>query len=386
MINFRFKNVSCKPIGLDIGSSSIKMIQLSVNDGNISVHAAEKIQVPPDVNLDEDKRRDFVISSIQHILNQGKFYGNKVVSNLPCDKLKITSVRLASVEHDQEQIEDALKKEASHRFGMDVDKDMINYLEVGEVRQGGETKSEFILFAADDQTIKDHIEMLESANLAPVSIDAVPCALVRSFARQLQRQEDKERTVVFVDVGSEFSTVVFARGEDISFIKQIPIGAEKFNNSIAVKLGISDEQAGSLRQTLRLEKSAQLAVACGAAAQGSSQSSGSGDLDGLSSIDSSTRQTIVDAIGSVADELAREISLCYRYYTVTFRGQRVERAVFTGGGAYENILLDALSRQLTVDVEVAQPLRGFDMTEVNFDSDRRGLLCEWAIAVGLALR
>jgi hypothetical protein len=33
----------------------------------------------------------------------------------------------------------------------------------------------------------------------------------------------------------------------------------------------------------------------------------------------------------VAEELAKEISLCFRYYTVTFRGKRVEKAIFTGG-------------------------------------------------------
>ena len=61
-------------------------------------------------------------------------------------------------------------------------------------------------------------------------------------------------------------------------------------------------------------------------------------------------------------ELAREISLCFRYYTVTFRGRHVDRVIFAGGEAYENILLNVLRRQLAVDVEVAQPLRGFDMT------------------------
>jgi type IV pilus assembly protein PilM len=98
----------------------------------------------------------------------------------------------------------------------------------------------------------------------------------------------------------------------------------------------------------------------------------------------------VDAVSSVAEELTKEISLCLRYYTVTFRGKRVEQAFFTGGGAYEYILLDVLRRHLAVDIEVAQPLKGFDMSRgrenLKFDSDRRGLLCEWAVAVGLSLK
>jgi type IV pilus assembly protein PilM len=95
---------------------------------------------------------------------------------------------------------------------------------------------------------------------------------------------------------------------------------------------------------------------------------------------------MVDAIGAAAEELAKEISLCLRYYTVTFRGKRVEQAVFSGGEAYERILLNVLRRHLTVEIEVAQPLKGLNITNVNFDDDKRGLLCEWAVAVGLGLK
>jgi type IV pilus assembly protein PilM len=95
---------------------------------------------------------------------------------------------------------------------------------------------------------------------------------------------------------------------------------------------------------------------------------------------------MVDAIGAAAEELAKEISLCLRYYTVTFRGKLVERAVFSGGEAYERILLNVLRRHLTAKVEVAQPLKGLDITNVNFDNNRRDLLCEWAVAVGLSLK
>jgi len=102
-------------------------------------------------------------------------------------------------------------------------------------------------------------------------------------------------------------------------------------------------------------------------------------------LDTSTQQVMVDAIGAAAEELAKEISLCLRYYTVTFRGKLVERAVFSGGEAYERILLNVLRRHLTAKVEVAQPLKGLDITNVNFDNNRR-LLCEWAVAVGLSLK
>ncbi|MEE9370074.1 MAG: pilus assembly protein PilM [Sedimentisphaerales bacterium] len=373
MISWKLKTRSVRPIGLDIGHNSIKMIQLAINEGRISVLAADKVRLDPNIDGDGEERRGLIVSTIKQMLTESNYRGRNVVSCLPNGQLKITSLRLAEGE---EEIEQAMRKEATQRFGLDPERDAINYIVAGNIQEGDVIKNELILFAADGETIKRHIGILEETQLRPVAIDNVPCALFRSFERSLRRQEDRERTVVFVDIGSRFTTVVFGcggeDGGDISFIKQIQIGGEKFNREIAAKLGINIGEAEILRDRLRKERSGSRGR-LGNVANG----------DGL---DASTRQVITDSVGAVAEELAREISLCFRYYTVTFRGKRVERAVFAGGEAYESILLNVLRRQLPVEIEVAQPLRGFDMINVNFDSDRRGLLCEWAVAVGLSLK
>jgi type IV pilus assembly protein PilM len=368
------------------------MIQLVTNEGQIGVLAADKARIDADINGDEQERRSFVISAIKRMLAEGNFCGRNVVSCLPNDRLKITSLRLAQIQSDG--IEHTLRREVAQRFGLDPDKDAMDYLVAGDVRDGDEIKNELILFAVDNETIESHIEILEAAGLRPVAIDTIPCALFRSFERSLRRREDRERTVVFVDVGSRFTTVVFDRGGKISFVKQIPIGGEKFNQEVAAKLGINVSEAQMLRETLRTEKGlsrpkSNLAEQSPAGDDRTPMKCGAfGDLKGK--LDASTRQLMVDVVSAVAGELAKAISLCLRYYTVTFRGKRVERAVFTGGGAYENILLDVLKRQLTVGIEVAEPLRGLDLsskrTNLNFGSDRRDLLCEWAVAVGLSLK
>ncbi len=388
MISWKIKTRGQRPIGLDIGHNSIKMIQLAINSGHISVLAADKVRIDPRINGDVQERRSFVVSKIKQMLTEGNFRGKKVISCLPNDMLKITSLRLAEVEN--ERIEQALIKEVNHRFGLDPDKDTLDYVLVGDVRQGDEIKSELVLFAADNESIKNHVELLEEAGLRPVGIDVVPCALFRSFERSLRRQEDRERTMVFMDVGSRFTTVVFSHGREISFVKQIPIGGENFNLEIAAKLGIGINEAEMLRNKLRMETTSNAGRPLPASGQ---SSDGSGNLeDGenhketLENLDASTHQVMVDAITAVAEQLTKEVSLCFRYYTVTFRGKRVERAVFSGGEAYEKILLNVLKRQLDVEIEMAQPLKGFDMMNLSFDSDGRGLLCEWAVAVGLGLK
>ncbi len=378
MISWTLKSRGLLPIGLDIGHNSIKMIQLMVNGEQLSVIAARKARVDHSISDEQEKSR-FIVSAIKRMLTEGHFHGNNVISSLPNDGLEITSLRLAEAQSDG--IEQALRKEVVQRFGLDPDEDVMQYVIAGNVHQGDEIKNELILFAAANETIKSHIELLEQAGLEPVSIDTIPCALFRSFERSLRRQEDRERTVVFVDVGNQFTTVVFGRGGEISFVKQIPVGGKKFNEEIALKLGVKIGEAEMLREALQMEKSFSAPMP---------------DLleqpaaVGEQKLEASTRQAIVDAVSSVAEELTKEISLCLRYYTVTFRGKRVEQAFFTGGGAYEYILLDVLKRQLAVEIEVAQQLKGFDMSRkrenLKFDSDRRGLLCEWAVAVGLSLK
>jgi len=382
VVDWGFITRGHQPIGLDIGHDSIKMIQLATNAGHISVLAAEKVHIDPGINGDGEERRRFIVSSIRKSLASGSFHGRNVVSALPSESLKITSLRLAEVE--SAKLEQVLRKEVSERFGLDPDRDAIEYMLAGDVRQGDEIRNELILFAAKNESIRSHIELLEEAGLKPVSLDTTPCALFRSFERVLQRVEDRDRTAVFVDIGSRFTTVVFGRGREISFIKQIPIGGEKFNQEVATKLGVSVEEAQILRRKLRVETPAGARVDSVLSPAGGRDNGE--DIDETVDLDASTRQVTVDAVSTVAQELAKEISLCFRYYTVTFRGKRVERAIFSGGEAYEKILLNVLKRQLAVEIEVAQPLRGFDMTNVDFDSDRRGLLCEWAVAVGLSLK
>jgi len=385
MISFGLKTRNQHPIGLDIGHNSIKMIQLSASSDKISVASANEIRIDPNIK-NEAEKRNFIISSIKQMLEEGDFRGRNVVSCLSNDELKIINMRLSESESNVN--EEVLAKEASQRFGLSSDNYMTRYIPVGSVKHGDELKNEFIMFVASNDSVKKHIELLEEAHLTPVAIDTIPAALLRSSEKMLRRQDDKDYSAVFVDIGSRFTTVVFERDGEISFLKQIEVGGDRFSQEVASRLNIGISEARVLREMLRSAPEMNR-VAVKSAAGNATESSFVAErtvIGNKHKLDASTRQMMIDAIGFVAQQLAREISLCFRYYTVTFRGKRIERAVFAGGEAYEDILLNFLRRQLTVDIEVAQPLRGFDITNANFSSDKRGLLCEWTIAVGLALK
>jgi type IV pilus assembly protein PilM len=356
-----FKMIKTKntgPIGLDISSTSIRMIQLAQSGQEIEVIAADETHFDPAVINDVQKRKDFTINAIKKMVANGNFVGTDVISSLSNDTLKVKSLRLDT--NDAKQIEATLRKEVANRFSLNADSAEVRYIIAGDAYQGDEIKNEIIIFAADNETIRDHIDILEKAALTPLSIDPVPCALFRSFQRALRRQADKDIVSVFVDVGSNHTTVIIGKGQQIAFIKQIPIAGNHLNRKVAEDIGITEQEAAVIRTKMKSPTD--------------------------DTLDAQARQTVIDAMRDVIEELAKEVSLCFKYYAVTFRGQRPDQAVFTGAEAYETTLLNSLKRHLGIEIKVAEPLRGFNLTGASLISREHPAMCEWATAVGLSIK
>ncbi|KKK78347.1 hypothetical protein LCGC14_2844500, partial [marine sediment metagenome] len=54
--------------------------------------------------------------------------------------------------------------------------------------------------------------------------------------------------------------------------------------------------------------------------------------------------------------------------------------------AYESTLLNALKRHLGIEMKVAEPLRGFDLSKAKLISREHPAMSEWAVAVGLSIK
>jgi Tfp pilus assembly PilM family ATPase len=250
--------------------------------------------------------------------------------------------------------------EVATRLGLSAETDELRYINAGLVFQGEQIKNEAIFFGVQRQAVADHLSLLEDAGLSPVSLDVVPCALFRSFQMSLRRREDSDLVGVLVDMGSRFTTVILSKGQRIIFIKQIPIAGQKLTEDVALTLGLGLTEASLLRAKMR-----------------SSEAVG---------LDADTARVVIDAMRPSIEHLAREISLCFKYYAVAFRGQRPAEAIFTGGEAYERTVIDLLRHQLGIEIWLAEPLRGIDLLTGGVDRRRNPQMCEWTAAVGLALR
>ncbi len=301
------------------------------------------------------------------MLRQGGFHGSRVVTALSSGELGLKSVRLPHVPHVEQA--KVVRREANERFGFDVGPDQLRYLVAGQVRSGDETYDEIIMMVVQDKTIEQHLSLVADMGLRPEHIEAAPVALFRVFERYLRRKADEEAVTIVADIGAGGTRVVVARGKQIVFVKNIDIGGRRLTEAVARQLNLSNSEARELR--MRSAKPQEPA------------DNKSDDQQGeLSSVD----WTIHDAVRGEVESLAREISLCLRYCSVTFRGLHPDRMMLTGGEVYDASLVRLLGEQLSVKCVIGHPLKGIDTSAVDLDWDRRGMLAEWTMCTGLAMR
>jgi type IV pilus assembly protein PilM len=295
------------------------------------------------------------------MLRSGGFIGRHVVASLPRELVQVKNLRLPHM--PPADLEQAVQFEARSIFPFDTDDAQIRFLHAGEVRQGNDAREEVIVLAVKNQDVNSFIEQLHHCGVVVESVDFEPCAIYRGVERFVRRREDEHEVHVLIDIGSRRSQVVIGKGREISFLKPIDIGGQHLHEAVVRKLGITSDEARALR--LRLIESA---------------------IEG----DEATkrdpvRQAVSDATRSIIEDLAREISLCLRYYSVTFRGHRPNRIRLIGGEASDTHVQAILTSSLPLPVEAVSPLQGIDVSRMK-PSDRRGNLCEWGVAFGLGLK
>jgi type IV pilus assembly protein PilM len=371
-----------QPVGLDIGSDSIKMMQLeaigpssgraavvsssafpSVGSQTLSVYAAARESLPAAARERSELRIAAAGDMIRQMFRHGRFSGRNAVVSLPREMLHVKNLRMPLI--PPQELLAAVRFEARNIFPFDTDKCHMQILPAGEVRQGIDVRQEIIVLAARNEDVDAFVEQMHRFGVIVESIDIESAAIYRGQERFIRRREDEQDVHVLVDVGFARSNVVIGRGRDISFIKPIEIGSRRFHEDVSRKLGITMEEARGLRRRL-------IDAAPGP---------GSPDLLKKDPV----RQAVFDAARSTMEELGREIALCLRYYSVTFRGQRPQKVKLIGGEAADPLLLGVLNASLGIPVEAGRPLFSVDTSRMD-SSDRIGFGSEWATAFGLALK
>lgn len=354
------------PIGIDFGTRTIRMMQLARQCGQPAVIACALRELPLG-NYAPEELDDLRVQAVQEMLAEGGFVGRSVITALSFDELHVRNLRIPPM--PEEEIAAAVQFEAADRLSIDPENCELRCLPAGDVRQGTEIREEVIVLAAERAVIDARVALLARMNLVPAAIDALPCAVFRGFERFLRRTEDANESNLFVDLGYSATRVIVSRGPEIIFIKSVPIGGRRFDELVAEQLSLSQLEAIQVR--LRLHRQ-HIATVTG---------QGAGEP-----VAENVRRAALDALRPALEQLGKEIGLCLRYCSVTFRGQRADAATVVGGEASDLDILRVLSDQVNLPFHTGRPMRNLGFELDNDGADRRTGQPEWATALGLALK
>jgi type IV pilus assembly protein PilM len=337
------------PIGVDVGTRFIKMVQFS-GDRN-RVLAAGRWEIPQSAKQSPQELAQRIADTLQRGLRERPFVGRDVILALSDKQLVLQNIRVPKV--SGAELDRAVAQEIAGRVPFPVEETELRYLEAADVRQGDSLVREVIVFACHRPVLRQLLELVELAELRPVAVDVEPTALARNYASQCRRGDDLKLRALVVHVGFARTAAVITQGDEILFVKYIDVGGTQFDAAVARHLNMEPSEAAALRRTHGDRRSDQQ------------------DPEIVRSVEGATRPII--------ERLAQELAMCIRYHSVTFRGQPLARCVI-GGGEASQPLAEGLTRLLSLPCEVSDPFRAFP------SGSHLGRKGTWDVAVGLALR
>lgn len=341
------------PLGLTIDRTSASLVQLSGSKTSVDLRTA--VQCPlPDLGASSPEVADRIVADqLRTFVNDHRLRGRQVVSCLTADELLIETVRLPQL--SQDELTKAIRLEASERLSLPVDEVEVRHLFAGEIRQESAARQEVILFACPKQLIRRRLKVLETAGLIPVALDVEPCAFLRGLMRS-KGATDGVRTA-YLNCGENASTVMFAEGRRIVFLKSIAMGGRQFDAAVSQTLGVDPVTGGQMRAEVF----------------------GARLLDGENEV----HRSIIDSLRPCFESIIDEIELCLRYLKVTFRGRVLDGLVMSG---YESApwLGEYFGERVGLTYRNVSPLDGMSgLASSESIQSRSG---RWATAMGLALK
>lgn len=340
-------------VGLDIGSSAIKVVQLKESKGRYFLQKFGVKPLEPEVIVDGtvmDEGR--VVSAIRELFEEANVKNKYVAVSISGHAVIVKKISLPPM--PDEELEGQVKLAAEQYIPFDINEVNIDFhvlpLDTSEAQQ---EDMSVILVAAKKDKINELTELVKAAGLVPMVMDVDAFAVENMHA--INYPMAKEETTALVNLGASVMNVNIVRTGSSLFTRDIPLGGNRYTEAIQREIGLSFEEAEEIKKKDRGDDSGRVSV--------------SGVMDGVNA--------------EVASEIARTVD----YFKTSSTNAELSRVLICGGVARARGLINQLSDRMQLPAEMADPFAEIDVTGCDIDPD---LLAELApsaaVGVGLALR
>ncbi len=345
-----FRN-SKRVVGLDVGSSVVKAVEVSLEGPEPVITGFSRVEIPPGGSQAD---------AVATVFREGKFKTKRVVSSVSGQSVVVRYVPMAKM--PEADLKQAIRFETDKYLPFELDEVVLDCQPLkrnaggpaeGDAK-GGEQQT-VLLAACKTKAIEERIQLLQGQGLTPVAIDVDLFALANAWelcglpAEELE--EGQEQAIALVDIGATRTSINVLCGGETCFSREINMGGADMTQAVARRLGLEVFEAEAIKR-----------------------SSDSHQLE------------VNTAIGPVLEDLVSELSLSLDYVE-HHEGVQVKEILLSGGGVLAPGAATYIEQATARTARIWNPLEGLRVDVNRVDVEE---LEAWAptlvVAVGLASR
>jgi len=234
--------------GLDVGSQTIKVVELKKEEGKIRILALGTHPVPPGGLISENQLdQEAVSTEIKKLFGEVKITTRDVNSALPESSVFAHVIEVPQV--SEEELSEALRWEGEQYIPLPLSEVYLDFSVIKKPQNKSE-KMTVLLVAAPLRMIEKYTKIIEGAGLNLLSLETEILAVSRALGSQLP----PEKTLLVVHLGAATTDFSIVRGGIIFFTRSISTGGEALARAVAQEFGFTLAQAEEYKRTYGLEK------------------------------------------------------------------------------------------------------------------------------------
>jgi len=340
-------------VGLDIGSSSVKAVELKSTGKGFRVAAFDTEPVPPDSIVDGAIIDGAAVAdAIRKLFDRNKAFKTKdVATSLSGNAVIVKKINLPVM--TEAELAASIYWEAEQYVPFDIQDVNLDYqiLDPGTGAEGKGTM-DVLLVAAKKEKIADYTGVIAQAGRVPVVVDVDVFALQNAY--EMNYGVDAGAIVVLLNAGASAININILSGDQSVFTRDISIGGNAYTEALQRELGLAFDAAEQLKRG--------------------------------ESHNGHTFADVQPVLHAMTDNVLLEIQKTFDFFKATAASDRIDRIVLSGGASRVDGFAAALQDRFETPVELFDPFRQIAFDAATFQADPAAVMPVAAVAVGLALR
>ena len=337
-------------IGLDIGSSSIKIVELRETKDGFKLQHLGISPLPPEAIVDGALMDSVTIIDTIRDLVTSTSKTRDVVTSVSGHSVIVKKITLPFM--TETELEESIQWEAERHIPFDINDVNIDFQILG-YRSENPDLMDVILVAAKKDIINDYVSVIMEAGLNPVVMDIEAFALENMLG--INYEIEKDDIVAIANLGATVTNINILKDNLSAFTRDIFKGGNQITEEIQRQLHVDYEEAEKIK--------------VGQKGEGASQS------------------VVENVLRSASESLAVEIGNSLDFFQSSTTSQKISKLYLSGGGSKIKDFDIILQQQIGIPVEIANPFKRIEYNEKSFDPEYlREIGSVMAVGVGLASR